>query len=102
MRDRSTLDSLRNEALLAWLRPAADDHRLHDYLAGLEPEQRGEVERSARSVRNALRDLLAAGFSGDQDESLFVTAVRVHLIGLFPWLSETALEALTDHTDWIY
>lgn len=102
MRSRPTLASLRNEALLAWLQPAADDHRLHEYLAGLEPEHRAEVERSARSVRNALRDFLAAGFSGDQDESLFVTAVRVHLTGRFPWLSEAAVEALIDHTDWIY
>lgn len=102
MRDRLSLDSLRNEALLAWLQPAADDRRLHEYVAGLEPEHRAEVECSARSVRNALKDFLAAGFPSDEDESLFVTAVRVHLVGRFPWLSEAAVEALIEHTDWIY
>lgn len=101
MRDRPALHHLRNDAILAWLQPAADAQRLQKYLAGLGPDQRVEVECSARSVRDALKDYLAAGFSGDEDESLFVTAVRAHLLGLFPWLSEAAMEALIDHTDWI-
>jgi len=46
--------------------------------------------------------LLAVGFPGDEDESLFITAVKVHLAGRFPWLSDAAVEALIDHTDWIY
>ena len=102
MRDRLTLDLLRNEALLAWLQPAADDRALHECLAGLEPEFRAEVEHSVQSVRNALGDLLAVGFPGDEDESRFITAVSVHLAGRFPWLSDAAVEALIDHTDWIY
>ena len=92
----------RNNAILAWLQPAADDRRLRSYLAELEPDHRPEVERAARSVRDALKEFLAAGFPGDEDEALFVTAVRAHLLGRFPWLSEAAMEALIDHTDWIY
>lgn len=102
MSDQPTLDPLRNDAILAWLQPAADDQRLHRYLAGLEPEHRAEVEHSARSVRNALREFLSAPFPGDEDECLFVTAVHAHLVGRFPWLSDRAVEALIDHADWVY
>ena len=102
MSDQATLDPLRNDAVVAWLQPAADDHRLERFLAGLEAQHRDEVEQSARSVRIALRELLSTRFPGDEDECLFATAVRSHLVTRFPWLSERALQALIDHADWIY
>ncbi|MFN3352514.1 MAG: hypothetical protein ACK4Z5_02805 [Brevundimonas sp.] len=102
MHDPTSLDQLRNEAVLAWLQPAADDHRLRAFLAGLEAGERDEVAQSARTVRQVLKAFLSAGFPGDQDEALFVTAVRAHLVARFPWLSEDALQALIDHTDWMY
>lgn len=99
MSRQANLDALRNDALVAWLQPGADDAGLQRFIAGLEPALRPEVEQAARAAREALMDFLSAPFSGDEDEWLFAAAVRDHLLARFHWLSEAGVNALVDHTD---
>lgn len=93
------LAALLNEALMAWLQPRADEARLRRFIAGLEPGPRDEVEQGARAARKALTAFLSAPFAGDQDEWLFAAALRAHLGGRFPWLSEMGMNALIEHAD---
>ena len=99
MINQPDLDALRNDALVAWLQPGADDARLRRFIAEVEPELRAEVEKAARAARENLMEFLSVPFSGDQDEWLFAAAIRAHLVGRFPWLSEAGVSALIHHTD---
>ena len=96
---QANLDALRNNALVAWLQPSADDARLRRFIAGLESELRDEVEPAVRAARKHMMEFLSAPFSGDEDESLFAAAIRAHLQGHLPWLSEAGVNALIQHTD---
>ena len=102
MVDPNELEAFCNDALVAWLRPHADEARLERFLCDLPLEVRPEVDRSARLVRDDLREFLSTPFPGDQDHSIFASAVRAHLARRFPALSEAAIRALLDHGDWIY
>ena len=99
MGKQADLDALRNDALVAWLQPGADDAGLRRFIAGLEPARRAEVEYAPRAAREALMDFLSAPFSGDEDEWLFTAAIRHHLVGRFQWLSEAGVNALLAHID---
>ncbi len=91
------LDSLRNQAINAWIHTWPEDKRLETFLAGIDPTLRREVGRSARDLLKTARRLF---HGGRYSEAGWEQALRRDLHDRFAWISDESFSTLVNHLQW--
>lgn len=96
------LDSLRNEAVAAWIRTFPSEDRLTAFLANAPAPLREEIRQSAKQIYEAANEFLEdAAKAGDIDLDSFYPALASYLKDRFPWMQEAAFSALSAYTGWL-